>query len=307
MAQPSTKARLATEFHASQGGRTLIDIKNLSHIYPNGYQALKTVDLQVKEGEVIAIIGRSGAGKSTLLRCINGLERAAAGTIVVDGVDLMQANDAEVRRLESRIGFIWQEYNLIERISVLNNVLAGRLGRSKSRSTWAFHFTTEDRQIAVDALERLNMLHRAKFRADRLSGGEKQRVGIARAVAQQPSLILADEPVASLDPELAEQVMSDLVKVAREEGVATLINIHDVELATQFCDRFVAIAQGGVVYDGDVAGLSDEVLNRTYRFDREPKVYGRNVLRQATEAATRLDDEADRLLREAERKIESAI
>ncbi len=303
----STRVQSTPDRSPLASRRTLIDIKNLSHVYPNGYQALKSVDLQVKEGEVIAIIGRSGAGKSTLLRCINGLERAASGSIVIDGVDLMQANDADVRRLESRIGFIWQEYNLIERISVINNVLAGRLGRTTSRGTWAFHFTKEDREVAVDALERLNMLHRAAFRADRLSGGEKQRVGIARAVAQQPSLILADEPVASLDPELAEQVMSDLVKVAREEGVATLINIHDVELATQFCDRFVAIAQGGVVYDGNVAGLSDEVLNRTYRFDREPKVYGRNVLRQATEAATRMDAEADRLLREVDRKIESKI
>ncbi|GMU41183.1 MAG: phosphonates import ATP-binding protein PhnC [Chloroflexota bacterium] len=285
----------------------MLTIKNLSHVYPNGYQALKSVDFSLKQGEVVAIIGRSGAGKSTLLRCINGLERAASGTLVVDGVDLMSAGTSEVRALQSRVGFIWQEYNLIERLSVMNNVLAGRLGRNQSRATWGFHFTQEDREIAVNALERVNMLHRAKFRADRLSGGEKQRVGIARAVAQQPSLILADEPVASLDPELAEQVMADLVRVAREAGVATLINIHDVELATQFCDRMVAIAQGTVVYDGPASGLTDEVLNRTYRFDRSPKVYGRTVMREAVAAASRLDEEAERLLREVDRKVGSNV
>lgn len=285
----------------------MLKIRNLSHVYPNGYQALKSVDFSLNQGEVVAIIGRSGAGKSTLLRCINGLERAASGTLEVDGVDLMNVGGAEVRALQSRIGFIWQEYNLIERISVMNNVLAGRLGRNQSQATWAFHFTKEDREIAVEALERVNMLHRAHFRADRLSGGEKQRVGIARAIAQQPSLILADEPVASLDPELAEQVMADLVRVARETGVATLINIHDVELATQFCDRIVGIAQGTVVYDGPVDGLTDDVLNRTYRFDRAPKVYGRTILREAARAATHMDEEAERLLRQAERRVETNV
>lgn len=276
----------------------MLKVRNLSHVYPNGYQALHSIDLDVEEGEVVAIIGRSGAGKSTLLRCINGLERAASGELVCGGVDLMKASATEIRELESRIGFIWQEYNLIERLSVMNNVLAGRLGRNQSAATWGFHFTTHDREIAVEALERVNMLHRAKFRADRLSGGEKQRVGIARAVAQQPSLILADEPVASLDPELAEQVMADLVQVARDTGVATIINIHDVELAAEFCDRFVAIAQGTVVYDGPADGITDDVLNRTYRFDRTPKVYGRTVMKQATEAASRMDAEATRLLSE---------
>jgi phosphonate transport system ATP-binding protein len=285
----------------------MLKIRNLRHVYPNGYQALNSIDLDVGEGEVVAIIGRSGAGKSTLLRCINGLERAASGTLVSGGVDLMTAGAGEVRELQSRIGFIWQEYNLIERLSVMNNVLAGRLGRNQGQATWLYHFSALDREIAVAALERVNMLERAKFRADRLSGGEKQRVGIARALAQQPSLILADEPVASLDPELAEQVMSDLVRVARETNVATLINIHDVDLATEFCDRIVAIAQGTVVYDGAPQGLTDEVLNRTYRFDRAPKVYGRTVMREATAAARRLDDEAERLLQQAEEEVGSRV
>jgi len=284
----------------------MLKVRNLRHVYPNGYQALNSIDLDVAEGEVVAIIGRSGAGKSTLLRCINGLERAASGELVCGGVDLMKANASETRELQSRIGFIWQEYNLIERLSVMNNVLAGRLGRNQSQATWAFHFTSHDREIAVEALERVNMLHRAKFRADRLSGGEKQRVGIARAVAQQPTLILADEPVASLDPELAEQVMSDLVRVARETRVATLINIHDVELASEFCDRFVAIAQGTVVYDGPADGITDDVLNRTYRFDRPHKVYGRTVLKEAAAAAARLDTEAARLLSEVGEAGDSA-
>src|SRR5262249_43108059 len=147
------------------------------------------------------------------------------------------------------IGFIWQEYNLIERLPVITNVLTGRLGYNGFGSVLGY-FSQADREKALQALERVHMLHRANFRADRLSGGEKQRVSIARAIAQEPKIILADEPVASLDPELSAQVMGDLARVAREVGVLTLINIHQVDLAREFCDRIVGIAQGVVVYDG---------------------------------------------------------
>jgi len=256
----------------------MLSIKHLRYVYPNGYEALKDVSLTVRDGEVTAIIGRSGAGKSTLLRCINGLERGATGTLTIDGADVLAASGDGLRAIQRRVGFIWQEYNLVERLSVMNNVLSGRLGHSASLGSLFYHFPAEDREIAVRSLERVSMLHRASHRADRLSGGEKQRVSIARALAQQPRVILADEPVASLDPELSEQVLADLARIARDEGVPTLINIHDVNLAVQCCDRICAIAQGVVVYDGPPSGLTDEVLNRTYRFDREWKSFARGVI-----------------------------
>jgi phosphonate transport system ATP-binding protein len=257
----------------------MLSIQHLRYVYPNGYEALKDVSLTVNDGEVTAIIGRSGAGKSTLLRCINGLERGATGTLTIDGDDVLGANGDELRAIQRRVGFIWQECNLIERLSVMSNVLSGRLGHRSSLGSLLYHFPSEDREIAVRSLERVSMLHRASHRADRLSGG----VSIARALAQQPRVILADEPVASLDPELSEQVLAELARIARDEGVPTLINIHDVDLAVQCCDRICAIAQGVVVYDGPPSGLTDDVLNRTYRFDREWKSYSRGVVPAASE------------------------
>lgn len=275
----------------------MLSIKHLRYVYPNGYEALKDVSLDVADGEVTAIIGRSGAGKSTLLRCINGLERGATGSLTIDGDDVLGASGDGLRAIQRRVGFIWQEYNLIERLSVMNNVLAGRLGHRNTLGSLAYHFDASDREIAVRSLERVSMLHRAEHRADRLSGGEKQRVSIARALSQQPRVILADEPVASLDPELSEQVLADLARIARDEGVPTLINIHDVDLAVQTCDRICAIAQGVVVYDGPPSGLTDDVLNRTYRFDREWKSFSRGVVADPTPAArSTTADEAAREL-----------
>ncbi|HWC28955.1 MAG TPA: phosphonate ABC transporter ATP-binding protein, partial [Dehalococcoidia bacterium] len=245
-----------------------LEIKDLRLVYPNGYEALKSINLTVDRGEIVAVVGRSGAGKSTLLRCINGLERPTEGSVVLDGQDVARLSGKELRALQQRIGFIWQEYNLVERLSVITNVLCGRLACCEGARSLLFYFNREQREVAVRSLERVNMLHRAKQRADRLSGGEKQRVAIARAVAQQPTLILADEPVASLDPELSIQVMDDLARVARDEGVPTLINIHAVELARMFCDRVVGIANGVVVFDGPVSALDEAAMDSIYRFDR---------------------------------------
>jgi phosphonate transport system ATP-binding protein len=248
----------------------MLQIQDLRLVYPNGYEALKSISLSVDRGEIIGVVGRSGAGKSTLLRCINGLERPTFGSVILDGADTARMNGPELRLHQQKIGFIWQEYNLVERLSVMSNVLTGRLAASNGIASLFFYFDRGQREVAVRSLERVNMLHRAKQRGDRLSGGEKQRVAIARAIAQQPKLLLADEPVASLDPELAEQVMEDLARVAREEGVPTLINIHAIELARQFCDRIVGIAQGFVVFDGPARALDQAALDRIYRFDKQP-------------------------------------
>lgn len=244
----------------------MLEISDLRVVYPNGAEALKSVSLRAGRGEIIAVIGRSGAGKSTLLRCINGLQKPTEGRVVLDGEDITRLNAAQLRRSRRHIGFIWQEYNLVERLSAMSNVLTGRLGYAKRLHTLFGYFDSTERAVALQNLERVGLLHRATNRADKLSGGEKQRVAIARAISQEPKILLADEPVASLDPELSVQVMADLARVARELGVLTLINIHQVDLAQQFADRIIGIAQGKVVFDGPPADLSQTVLDHIYRF-----------------------------------------
>ena len=246
----------------------LLDIKNLRLIYPNGHEALKRVSFSAEAGEIVAVIGRSGAGKSTLLRCINGLEQATEGILLLDGQDILQMKPKQLAQMRRKIGFVWQEYNLVDRLPVLTNVLTGRLGYKSGLAGTLGLFDRAERERAIRNLERVNLLHRALQRADKLSGGEKQRVSIARAMTQEPKIILADEPVASLDPELAEVVMSDLAKVAREDHVLTIINIHQVDLARAFADRIIGLAQGVIVFDGAPAQLTDAVMDRVYRFDR---------------------------------------
>ncbi len=246
----------------------MLEIKDVRVVYPNGTEALKSVSMTIQSNEIVAIIGRSGAGKSTLLRCINGMQPVTSGSIKLDGKEITTMNTRQQRDLMRQVGFIWQEYNLIGRLSANMNVLTGRLGYNKGFLTTMGYFGREQREVSLRSLERVGMLHRAQFRADRLSGGEKQRVNIARAISQQPKLLLADEPVASLDPELSWTVMSDLARVAREEGVPTLINIHEVELAKSFTDRLIGIAQGRVVFDGRPDELTQEMMDKIYRFDK---------------------------------------
>ncbi|MFN4294219.1 MAG: phosphonate ABC transporter ATP-binding protein [Thermoflexales bacterium] len=247
---------------------SLLEVRDLRLVYPNGHEALKRVSFKAEAGEIIALIGRSGAGKSTLLRCINGLERPTEGEVIVGGQVITRMNERQLREVRRRIGFIWQEHNLVERLPVLTNVLTGRLGYKSGLDGLFGYFNRSEREVAVRSLERVNLLHRAKQRADRLSGGEKQRASIARALTQQPRIILADEPVASLDPELAVQVMSDLARVAREDGALALISIHQVELAKSFVDRVIGLAQGVVVFDGPTERLDQGVMDRVYRFDK---------------------------------------
>lgn len=248
---------------------SLLEINNLRVVYPNGTEALKSVSFSADKGEIIAIVGRSGAGKSTLLRCINGLQPPTEGDITLDGENVAQMEETDLIRIRRKIGFIWQEYNLIERLPVMTNVLCGRLGYNPGWKSALQFFDLGHRKIAIENLKRVNLLHKAYDRADQCSGGEKQRVSIARALSQEPKVILADEPVASLDPELAWQVLDDLAKVTRELGVLTLINLHNVELAKAYTDRAIGIAQGGVVFDGPTGNLSKPILDKIYRFDHK--------------------------------------
>ena len=246
----------------------MLEVNDLRVVYQNGNEALKSISLSAEKGEIVAIIGRSGAGKSTLLRCINGLQRSVSGQIILDGDEITRMSEAQLRKARRQIGFVWQEYNLIDRLPAMTNVLTGRLGYNSGIGSLVGYFSREHREIALRNLERVGLLHRANFRADRLSGGEKQRVAIARAISQQPKIILADEPVASLDPELSVQILADLARIAREMGVLTFINLHQIELAKSFCDRLIGIAQGRVVFDGAPDQLSEAMIDMIYRFDK---------------------------------------
>lgn len=246
----------------------MLEISDVRVVYPNGTEAIKSVSATIQSNEIVAIIGRSGAGKSTLLRAIDGMQKVTSGSIKLDGTEVTTLSGEQIRQYWTQVGFIWQEYNLVLRLPAITNVLLGRLGHNRTFGSYFGYFSAEHRAIALESLARMGMLHRAKFRADRLSGGEKQRVNIARAISQKPKLLLADEPVASLDPELKWQVMDDLARVAREEGVPTLINIHEVDLAKAFADRLIGIAQGVVVFDGTPEELDDAQMDAIYRFDK---------------------------------------
>jgi phosphonate transport system ATP-binding protein len=243
----------------------MIVVESLRKVFPNGLVALEDISFAVQPGEVVCVVGRSGAGKSTLLRCLTGMLEATAGRITIGDLEITGASEDAQRRLRRRIGFVYQEFNLVERLSVLRNVLVGRLGHTSTLGSCLGLFSRADRELALYNLDRVHLLDRAGQRADSLSGGEKQRVAIARALTQEPLVLLADEPVASLDRELSRGVMDDLHRVARDEGVPTIVNIHDVQLARAYADRIIGIAHGIIVFEGCPADLDDAALDRIYR------------------------------------------
>jgi phosphonate transport system ATP-binding protein len=240
----------------------MIEVRGLSKRYGE-LAALVDVSLQVAPGEMLVVLGPSGAGKSTLLRCINRLTEPGGGEVRVAG-ESAPATPAGLRRLRSQVGMIFQDHNLVPRLSVLKNVLAGRLARMPQWMSLLQLFRDEDLRIALDCLERVELADRAWSRADRLSGGQQQRVGIARALAQQPRAILADEPVASLDPKTARIVLGDLKRASRDLGIAVLCNLHQVGYATEFADRIIGVHAGRVVFEGRPEALDGQALSRIY-------------------------------------------
>ncbi|HAU25467.1 MAG TPA: phosphonate ABC transporter ATP-binding protein [Gammaproteobacteria bacterium] len=242
----------------------LLSVESVRVQFPDGTVGLSSASFSAQQGEIIAIIGRSGAGKSTLLRCLNGFQEITSGEIYVSGESVHSMGNTELRRLRRQIGFIWQEYNIIDRLPALTNVLTARLAHNNPWQSAVGFFGSEHRKIALHNMQRLNLMHRATLRADRMSGGEKQRLSIARALTQEPDIILADEPVASLDPELAWQVLSDLSRVTREDGLLTILTLHQVHLAVEFADRILGIAEGRIVFDGPPSALDDEAQTKIY-------------------------------------------
>ncbi|MGE4567454.1 MAG: phosphonate ABC transporter ATP-binding protein [Acidimicrobiales bacterium] len=242
----------------------MICFDNVSVTYRGGVKALRNLDLTIDDGEFVVIVGLSGAGKSTLLRALNGLVPATEGSITVDGVEVVGASAATLRQVRSNIGMIFQTFNLVNRTTVLNNVLMGRLSAVPSwRSTFGL-WPAQEREKAMQSLERVGIVEKAYVRASDLSGGQQQRVGIARALAQEPTVMLADEPVAALDPVTSRQVMGDLQRINQDLGITTLINLHFLDLAREYGQRLIGLREGQLVFDGDIADVTDETFQEIY-------------------------------------------
>ena len=242
----------------------MLNISKLTKRYSSQDLALTGVDLTVHPGEVVALIGPSGAGKSTLIRCVNRLVEPTEGAIELDGVDIVKLSSRELYKVRRRIGMIFQEFALVERLTVMENVLSGRLGYVSFWRSLFRRFDTDDVCRAVELLERVGLVDHLDKRADQLSGGQRQRVGIARALQQTPSLLLIDEPTASLDPKTSRQIMRLIIEICSEQQLPAIINIHDVPLAMLFVSRVVGLKAGRKVYDGSPQDLTPTVLNEIY-------------------------------------------
>lgn len=242
----------------------MIRFEGASVTYGGGVHALKDLDLEIADGEFVVIVGLSGAGKSTLIRAVNGLVPLTSGSLTVNDVDVPSLSRRQMRNLRADVGMIFQGFNLVNRTSVLNNVLMGRLHRVSTWRTLIGRYPAADVEIAMQALERVEIVEKAYVRAANLSGGQRQRVGIARALAQEPKLILADEPVASLDPPTSHVVMRYLQQINRELGMTTIVNLHFLDLATAYADRIIGLRAGELVFDGTGAEADSTVFENIY-------------------------------------------
>lgn len=247
----------------------MLKVEHLTKIYEGGVLALDDVSFEVPTGQFLAIIGLSGSGKSTLLRCINRLIEPTAGTIVWDGLNVTTAPQEEMRRIRRRIGMVFQQFNLVHRSKVITNVLAGRLGYINPALSLIGRFPPADVKAALERLDRVGLANKAYSRADELSGGQQQRVGIARALMQDPQMILADEPVASLDPVLAHGIMQYLEDINKKDGVSVLCSLHFLDLVHRYADRVVALNEGRVVFEGTPAEIDDAMFKEIYGQDAE--------------------------------------
>lgn len=247
----------------------MLEIKNLTKVYEGGVQALDNVSFSIEQGEFLAVIGLSGSGKSTLLRCINRLVEPTEGQIIWNGFDVTSANQSELRIIRRKIGMVFQHFNLVERSQVITNVLSGRLGYVNPALSLINSFPESDTEAALKQLERVGIANQAYKRADELSGGQQQRVGIARAMIQEPEMILADEPVASLDPVLAHSIMQYLEKINQEDGVTVLCSLHFLDLVHRYADRAIALNEGKLMFDGAPQAIDDEKFKEIYGKEAE--------------------------------------
>lgn len=245
----------------------MIEFQHVDKIYPNGYKALSDINLTINDGEFVSIIGLSGAGKSTLIRCINKMHDIQSGQLLVEGEDISKLKGKDLRMARRNIGMIFQSFNLVKRSSVYANVLSGRVGYHSTFSTFFNVYTKKEKLLALQSLDKLGILDKAYVRADQLSGGQQQRVALARALTQEPKLILADEPVASLDPITTLSVMEDFTRI-NKMGITIIANMHHVDLAKKYSSRIIGIKAGKIVFDGKPEEITDDVI---------VKIYGRSL------------------------------
>jgi phosphonate transport system ATP-binding protein len=247
----------------------MLETRNLTKIYEGGVKALDKVSFKVNQGEFLAVIGLSGSGKSTLLRCINRLIEPTDGQIIWNGTDITMASQDEMRRIRRKMGMVFQHFNLVTRSRVITNVLSGRLGYTNPMMSLINRFPKEDIEKALSEMDRVGIANQAYKRADELSGGQQQRVGIARAMMQDPEMILADEPVASLDPVLAHSIMQYLEQINKEEGVMVICSLHFLDLVHRYADRAIALNEGKLMFDGSPREIDDEKFKEIYGKEAE--------------------------------------
>jgi phosphonate transport system ATP-binding protein len=247
----------------------MLRVENITKVYPNGTQALKNVSFEVEDGEFLAVIGLSGSGKSTLLRCINRLIEPTSGKIFWNDVDITAASGGELRRIRRQIGMVFQQFNLVKRSSVYTNVLTGRLGYVNTLSSVLHLFSSEDRKRALASLDQVDLGEKVNVRADSLSGGQQQRVGIARALMQDPKLVLADEPVASLDPVLAHSILKYLERLNKERGITVLCSLHFLDLVHRYATHAIALKDGEIVFQGLPKEIDDAQFKAIYGQEAE--------------------------------------
>lgn len=243
----------------------ILEFNKVSKIYNGITKALTEVSFSVEEGEFVSIIGPSGSGKSTILRCINRLVDASHGSIVFDGMDINSANKKEIREIRKKTGMIFQHYNLVERLSVIENVLHGRLGHKSTLNGVIGLYTEEEKEKAFSILEKLGLSEQAYKRGDELSGGQKQRVGIARSIMQEPKLILCDEPIASLDPSSSKVIMDHLSDINKTMKITVICNLHQVDVALKYSDRIIGVTLGRIVYNGPPSELTKSQIHEIYQ------------------------------------------
>ena len=248
----------------------MIEFKNVYKTYPNGFTALKDINLQIEQGEFVAVIGLSGAGKSTILRCINRMHDVTSGTLTVDGVDVNTLKAKELRKFRRKVGMIFQSFNLVSRSTAIKNVLTAEVPEMNFFKVLFGIFNKEQKMHALESLDKVGILSKAYTRCDQLSGGQQQRVALARTLNQNPQIILADEPVASLDPIMARQVMKDFVRINKDYNITILLNIHHVDLALQYCDRVIGVREGQIVFDGPAGTITQDQIDEVYNGTKVP-------------------------------------
>lgn len=242
----------------------MIEFSHVEKVYPNGTEALKGINLHVDSGEFVAVIGLSGAGKSTLIRCINRMHDITGGNLFVDEINVGALKGKAIRKFRRKVGMIFQSYNLVNRTTVLKNVLVAFAPDNPFWRTFSGIYTHAQKRQALEALNQVGILEKAYMRVDQLSGGQQQRVALARTLAQEPDIILADEPIASLDPMTSKRVMDDFTRINKEMNITILMNIHHVEIALEYADRIIGIRAGEVVFDGKASTVDDGVLKMIY-------------------------------------------